>query len=82
VSDVKRKSSETFESLLRRFSRKLQESGRILQAKKIRFYQKSTNKNKRRKDALRRNRIVAEREYLQRIGKLPEEDYRSSKKRR
>lgn len=82
MSDVKRKGGETFESLLRRFSKKLQESGRILQAKKIRFHQKESNKNKKRKDALRRNEIQINREYLRKIGKLPEEDYQSSKKRR
>ncbi|MFH1564385.1 MAG: 30S ribosomal protein S21 [bacterium] len=81
MSDVKRKAGETFESLLRRFSKKLQESGRILQAKKIRFYQKESNKNKKRKDALRRNEIKNDREYLKKIGKLPEEDYKTSRRR-
>jgi ribosomal protein S21 len=81
VSDVKRKGGETFESFLRRFSKKLQESGRILQAKKIRFHQKISNKNKKRRDALRRNKIHDEREYLKKIGKLPEEDYKKSRRR-
>jgi len=81
VSNVKRKKGETFESFLRRFSKTIRESGRVLQVKKIRFHQKAINKNKRRKDALRKD-IQSERDYLQKIGKLPEDDYRSYNRKR
>ncbi len=73
MAEVKRKKSETFESLLRRFHKKLQQSGRLIQSRKIRFYEKQRNKNQVRKDALRRNDINAKREYLKKIGKLKEE---------
>ena len=43
--DVKRKRGETFDSLLRRFNRRLQLSGRVLEAKRTRFKKKQPNKN-------------------------------------
>ena len=73
MAEVKRKKSETFESLLRRFHKKLQQSGRLIQSRKIRFYEKDKNKNQLRKDALRRKGITAKRDYLRKIGKLKDE---------
>ncbi len=73
MSEVKRKKNETFESLLRRFHKKLQQSGRLIQSRKIRFYERPKNRTKIRQEALRRKVITAKREYLKKIGKLPEE---------
>jgi len=73
VAEIKRKKGETFESLLRRFNKKLQQSGRLIQSRKIRFFEKPKNKNKIRQEALRRKEINEKREYLKKIGKLKEE---------
>ncbi|MDX9893415.1 MAG: 30S ribosomal protein S21 [Patescibacteria group bacterium] len=73
MSEVKRKKNETFESLLRRFHKKLQQSGRLIQSRKIRFYEKSKNRTKVRQEALRRIEITEKREYLKKIGKLKDE---------
>jgi ribosomal protein S21 len=73
VAEVKRKKGETFESLIRRFSKKVQQSGRLLQVRKIRFKTKSKNKTALRSAAARREEITAKREYLKKIGKLVEE---------
>jgi len=73
VAEVKRKKSETFESLLRRFHKKLQQSGRLIQSRKIRFYEPQKNKTKVRREALRRREIQEKREYLKKIGKLKDE---------
>lgn len=73
MSEVKRKKSETFESLLRRFHKKLQQSGRLIQSRKIRFYEKPKNRTKTRREALRRLQIGEKREYLKKVGKLKEE---------
>jgi ribosomal protein S21 len=73
VAEVKRKKSETFESLMRRFHKKLQQSGRLIQSRKIRFYERPKSKTKIRRDALRRLGIKAKREYLKKIGQLTEE---------
>ncbi|MEA3272343.1 MAG: hypothetical protein U9P90_01595 [Patescibacteria group bacterium] len=73
---VKTKRGETFESLLRRFNRKIMLSGKMLQAKKIRFKQEEKNKRALRDSALRRKKITEKQEYLLKIGKLKEEDLR------
>lgn len=73
MAEVKRKKSETFESLVRRFHKKLQQSGRLIQSRKIRFHDKPVNRNKAKKDALRRKDIGEKREYLKKIGKLKDE---------
>lgn len=71
--EVKRKKGETFESLLRRFQGRIKESGKMLQAKKIRFYSSAKNKNLRRKSALEKLRRTQLRDYLKKIGRLKEE---------
>lgn len=70
--EVKRKDNESFEGLMRRFSKKLLQSGRILQVKKIKFYQKPLNKRAIKLRALRREELKRKREYLRKIGKLDE----------
>jgi ribosomal protein S21 len=80
VVDVKRKKGESFESLLRRFSRRLQQSGKALEARKIRFYKDKPNKNKQRQSALRRLEIREKREYLMRIGQLKDEPRKTSRR--
>ncbi len=77
MAEIKRKRGETFESLLRRFHRKLQQSGKLIQSRKIRFHQRSKSRNMQRESALRRLEIRKEREYLRKIGKLPEEEFRT-----
>jgi len=72
VLEVKRKDGESFEGLMRRFSKKLLQSGRILQVKKIKFYQKPLNKRAIKLRALRREELKRKREYLRKIGKLDE----------
>ncbi len=70
--EVTKRNNESFESLIRRFSRKTLQSGKLLQAKKIRFYQRPDSELKRKESALRRNKNRLQREYLKRIGKLDE----------
>lgn len=73
MAEAKRKKGETFESLLRRFNKKLLQSGKILQAKKIRYLGKPMNKNLGKKLALRRLKIKGKKDYLKKIGKLIED---------
>lgn len=70
--EVKRKQGETFESLLRRFTKRTIQSGKLLQAKKIKYYQKPKTKRERKESALKREDFRKFREYLRRIGKLDE----------
>jgi ribosomal protein S21 len=71
--EVKKKDNESVGSLLRRFSRKVQQSGLLLQARSVRFQEKSKSRTERRKSALRRNQIVAQKERDRKLGKLEEE---------
>ena len=72
MSEVKRKKGESFEAMMRRFGRRVQQSGRMFQARKIRFFTRLKSKNALKESALRRMTIAEKREYLDRIGQLPE----------
>jgi ribosomal protein S21 len=81
VSEVKRKKGETFESFIRRFTKRMQQSGKLIQARKIRYHEHAKSRNLRRASALRRHTISEEREYLKKVGKL-KEDPRDNYRRR
>ena len=80
MADVKRRKGESFESLMRRFGRRVQQSGKLLEARKLRFRSRQPNKNQMKASALRRLEIKAKREYLMKIGRLVED--RSRRRRR
>ena len=73
MAEVKRKKGETFEALIRRFGKKIQQSGRLIQSRKIRYHDRKKNKTSIRTAAARRNEISDKREYLKKIGKLVDE---------
>lgn len=79
--EVKRKKGESFEALFRRFSRRLQQSGKVLEVRGSRFFERTPNKNKTRDSALRRLEMGAKREYLLKTGKVKEEDLRAKRGR-
>lgn len=70
--EVKKKDNESFESLMRRFSKKIMQSGKVLQAKKIKFHRRPLNKRATKLKAIRREEVKKQREYLRKIGKLDE----------
>jgi len=74
-AEVKRKDGESFESFYRRFVRRIQQSKILLEARSSRFYERPKSRNKKRQDAIERNKIREEKEYLRKIGKLPETQY-------
>lgn len=71
--EVKKKQGETTRSLLRRFSRRIQQSGLLIRARKARFREREKSKRERRDSALRRVRIGKEKEKLRKMGLLEEE---------
>lgn len=79
--EVKRRKGESFESLLRRFSKRVQNSGNMLQVRKIRYHSKKENKNALKQRALRRLEISSKREWLLKTGRMTEEDIRARKGR-
>ena len=68
--EVKKKDNESFESLLRRFNRKIQQSGVLVRARKIRFFEPARSRNLLREDAARRAVNREKREELKKMGKL------------
>ncbi|MEK7496820.1 MAG: 30S ribosomal protein S21 [Patescibacteria group bacterium] len=75
--EVKRKDGESVESLLRRFSKKVQQSGLILRTKKRQHFEPAKTKREQRGEALRRLAIRGRKEYLRKTGQLTEEELRS-----
>ncbi len=76
MSEIKRKKNESFESFLRRVKKRWQQSGKILQAKKIQFFIPRQSKTAVRKSALHREEKRKEIEYLKKIGQMPEETFK------
>ncbi|MBI4598836.1 hypothetical protein HY734_01415 [Candidatus Uhrbacteria bacterium] len=62
--------------MFRRFTRRVQESGNQIQARKIRFHVGKKSKNAVRQSAIRRKEIGVKRDYLIKTGRLVEEERR------
>jgi DNA-binding GntR family transcriptional regulator len=73
MAEVKRKKGESFEGLIRKFNKRMIQSGKIIQAKKIRYRQRKVNKNLSKKLALRRLDIAVAKERLRKLGLDKEE---------
>lgn len=71
--EVKKGEQENSRSLLRRFTRRIQQSGILLRARKVRFREKEKSKREKRISALRRIRLSKEKEKLRKMGLLEEE---------
>lgn len=67
--EVKRKENESFDSLLRRFNRKIQQSGVLVRARKTRFFEPVKSRNLQRSTAIRRGELRELREEMKRIGR-------------
>lgn len=74
MAEVKLKKGESFDGLLRRFSRKVMMSGRILQAKKVRFHAEPKTKLELRRSALHRAKVRSYRDFLIKTGAVTEEE--------
>lgn len=79
MTEVKRKKGESFEGLLRRFTSRVQKSGRLIQAKKVRFVSPKINKTKAKAAALQRIKTKEKINYFLRSGKITEEELRNPK---
>lgn len=78
---VRKNDSESNEALIRRFVRKVQSSGNLLLVKKKKYHKDKVSKRLRRRNAIRREELRQEKEYLRKIGKLDETRDRSRSKR-
>lgn len=68
----KRKKGESFESFLRRFNKRLQQSGKLMEARKGRYVKKEKNENQKKKSALISLKLRNKKEYERKIGKIEE----------
>ncbi|BCX15986.1 MAG: hypothetical protein KatS3mg098_215 [Candidatus Parcubacteria bacterium] len=68
--EVKRKEGESISSFLYRFTKKIQRSGILKEAKKRRFWDRKPNKRARRESAIYRAQKKAEIEKLKKLGRL------------
>lgn len=78
MSEIKRKKGESFESFIRRVKRQWQQSGKLLQVRKVQFYIPHKSKNVQRKHAVKRAHTLSKTTYLRKVGKLPEEEERGT----
>lgn len=83
MPEIKRKQGETFEAYFRRFTKTVQQSGRLIQSRKVKYLNKDKSKLEQRKSALMKKEISGQKDYLLKVGKITEEErnYRKFKKR-
>ena len=74
MSEIKRKKGESFEAFIRRTKRLWQDSGKLLQARKIQYFTKKKSANLERVSAVKRARTASKIVFLRKIGKMPPED--------
>jgi len=68
--EAKRKDNEAVGAFLRRFSRKVQQSGVLIKSRKLRFKEDKKTKREKQDAAVRRAVNLKERERLFKLGKL------------
>lgn len=71
--EVRKKERETSQNLIRRFSRRIQESGILFRARKVRFKERKKSEQMKKRTALRREELKKEYEKLRKLGKTKEE---------
>lgn len=76
--EVKKKEKESLESMLRKFKRRLQKSGKIFRVRKGRYYQKPLSKKMKTRKALRKIANQKQRDLLKKQGKL--DDFNNKRK--
>lgn len=79
--EVKKKDKESSENLIRRFSRRVQQSGVLLRVRKTRFRQEEKSKIEKRNEALYKIKIRKEIDKLKKLGKFDEDALRDIKRK-
>jgi ribosomal protein S21 len=79
--EVKKKDKETSESLIRRFSRRVQQSGVLMRARKSRFRADEKSKREKRLEALYKNKLRKEIGKLKKMGKFDDESLKNIKRK-
>lgn len=74
MSEIKRRKGESFESFIRRVKRRWQQSGKLLQARKVQYFAEKKSKNLRSKKRVEFLQKVSKLNYLRKTGRLPAEE--------
>ena len=67
--EIKKQERETSQSLIRRFQKRVQQSGFLLRVRKARFKQRKKSEQMKKRAALRREELKKEYEKLSKLGK-------------
>ena len=73
--EIKKEGRETSQNLVRRFSRRMKQSGILLRARKARFKERPKSKQMKKRSALRREELRKEYEQLEKLGKISKKSY-------
>ena len=79
--EVKRKDRESPESLIRRFSRRIQQSGVLMRARKTRFRVDEKSKREMREGAMYKLKVKKMVNKLKKMGKFDDQNFRNVKKK-
>ncbi len=79
--EVKRKDRESSENLIRRFSRKVQQSGVLVQARKSRFRSEEKSKRELRQGAMYNSKVRKVVDRLKKMGKFDDANFKNVKKK-
>lgn len=69
--EIKKEGRETSQNLVRRFARRMKQSGILLRARRSRFRKKDQSSQMKKRSALRREQLKNEYEHLEKLGKIP-----------
>ena len=78
--EVKKQERETAQSLVRRFGRRIQQSGILLRARKTRFKVRPKSHQAKKRAALRREELKKEYQKLKKLGKLHDSKRENSRR--
>ncbi len=67
--EIKKEGRETSQNLVRRFSRRMKQSGILLRARKARFRKRPKSNQMKKRSALRREELKKEYEKMEKLGK-------------
>ena len=70
--EVRKKERETSQNLIRRFAKRVQQSGVLLQARKIMFKRRHKSDGSKKRAALRREDLKKQYQILKKLGKINE----------
>lgn len=79
--EVKKKDKETSENLIRRFTRRVQQSGVLMHVRRTRFHKDDKSKLKKRDEALYKIKLRKEIDKLKKMGKFDEESLKDIKRK-